>query len=523
MSRGLVVNFDDIDVELLLNVSSRNKTNLLYNDKMYPATGMNLYEEGEPDGVKVIITEEFGSDKIFIEVPSCFWFQECNYCKLQDKCKKYKLYHEKITLEDAKNCEYGKDKQRELICINDCISGFFRECIHEKLARAVETMNAALDGKRDMTGIVKPKETKGDLKKLYDKAVEFNIPENVLSYYSTRLTELCKNMDAGDSVKSVFTEHFINGTGAFNIAKKLNTDVNKVKKLINRGIISACIYMQSLHPELMVHIDENTLLCDIGLPISVCKSIDETSLSTLGDIAKLYKEDILSIPKIGKATVQRIIEVLEYGGIKHNLNKDKPTPTEDKIETPIAKAPEDEEPTINWEEKYNELLSQIKSQQEVISNQSRQIQLLQSRVSYKDKTHSTLPIKLEMDELFEDELRYNILNIINFYYKANKDNLGASRVMDIVKAIIEQNPVDDIRGDLKQKLSEAMPDGTFKNNVTPGLLSAIGFDYDKNGDGHYYVYPEGHKEYGHSISATPSDYRTSENQVSNIIKIIFGR
>ena len=142
--------------------------------------------------------------------------------------------------------------------------------------------------------------------------------------------------------------------------------------------------------------------------------------------------------------------------------------------------------------------------------------------SYKDKTNFKTPILVQGTE--HDFYPGEQKDILLEYLHEKIKNLDPyTRQYAVVKSILEANPEDGTRANIRQKLKEIFKD--FKGfklltNTQNAELRELGFTYVPCGSGHSKIYMNGDERFMVTMAGTPSDTTRGLNQVSDIAKVL---
>ena len=145
------------------------------------------------------------------------------------------------------------------------------------------------------------------------------------------------------------------------------------------------------------------------------------------------------------------------------------------------------------------------------------------RLNYNIEMYSESGVPVIMSgkekDLYPDEQREIIMEILIEYL--NKSVSEGSRRADILKSIIEANPVEGFPAKYRKIIKEAL-DGYTKFNCTKILnaLKETGIDIVEH-SGHYKIQYHSDPRYLFEAAATPSDYRVGQNAASIINKLMF--
>lgn len=131
-------------------------------------------------------------------------------------------------------------------------------------------------------------------------------------------------------------------------------------------------------------------------------------------------------------------------------------------------------------------------------------------------------IPVEVDELFDGEVLYQLLYTLDKYYKTTYEGTDhRSHRRQILESIFRCNILADTKSNLREQILSIFKTSDNYAATLPSKFRELGFTIESSGTNHFRVYPFGHKELSVTISATPSDYRSAENAATQIVNSIF--
>ena len=219
---------------------------------------------------------------------------------------------------------------------------------------------------------------------------------------------------------------------------------------------------------------------------------------------------------------------------KHIVKGEEPTHVVSTIMKSIRTAPvisirseepvteEIQEPVLSEVEMLRKQVADLEKERDELKNSLYLTKTALSNLQPGKVSKGDLYLNLTCDELFEDEVKYQILSILQYYKnQVNKGGVRITRRLAVIDNLLLNNSVPDLRAQLKDKLTNSILQ--LQNNPVKlqSSLQALGYEVEKNGQGHWFVYPKGHKEYGVSLSSTPSDVRSRRNEIARLLNILF--
>ena len=136
----------------------------------------------------------------------------------------------------------------------------------------------------------------------------------------------------------------------------------------------------------------------------------------------------------------------------------------------------------------------------------------------KDKAMGILKFGSEV-ELFDDEIREYVLEVLDDYIKKNESS-RRSRKVDVIKDIVTANGFKGVHEARRTELAKLIngADGDFKS--VESQLGNLGLTCSGTSQHQKWVY-YGDGRYTTSVSATPSDSHSTNNQLRQMIKQMF--
>ena len=136
--------------------------------------------------------------------------------------------------------------------------------------------------------------------------------------------------------------------------------------------------------------------------------------------------------------------------------------------------------------------------------------------------YGDVSLSAPVQELFTGEVKYQILSALKKYQSVFlTDKHRVTRHSEVIQSILGSNQVNDLRENMKELLSANITALQDNPSKVLSMLQQCGLTAEKNGQGHWFVYPVDHKEYGVSLSSTPGDYRTRRNEIARLLNVLF--
>ena len=152
---------------------------------------------------------------------------------------------------------------------------------------------------------------------------------------------------------------------------------------------------------------------------------------------------------------------------------------------------------------------------------SAQMQLASMQDSNCSCTDGNPILQCGLTELYAGEFKDHLLSVLSANLGACSETDYTSRRYDIFKNMLECNEVSGQQNKLRTELRRLL----LSNNIhSPNIvreLRNLGFEMVPRGSGHVQLYPIGYPQYALTLASTPSDRRTRENEISQIIKKLF--
>jgi hypothetical protein len=117
-------------------------------------------------------------------------------------------------------------------------------------------------------------------------------------------------------------------------------------------------------------------------------------------------------------------------------------------------------------------------------------------------------------ELYQDETRDFVIEALT---RSLPSMTEEGRRVDVIKAVLEENPVTGERERIEDKLGNIFHGSNKLTATMESEIRDLGFEIE-DGSKHPKVYVPGHESRKYTISKTPSDHRTRKNEFSGLRK-----
>ena len=230
---------------------------------------------------------------------------------------------------------------------------------------------------------------------------------------------------------------------------------------------------------------------------------------------KTYFVNGKPVGEMNESKCETLVKVVE-GIIKDKSNES---------DTLLKMSDDEHRQLIERNRELEDANAELRMENEGLSHKCREMEMSELKRKQKeggeDDTKNILIKKGQSaDEIYEDEMRNVIIEVLLEKYNQIKDN-GRSRKSDILKHLLDLNAVEksERRTEMEEALRDCLKEGTVKDE---GRLRKLGFTVDTTNGAHKELsYETSLGTYKEVLASTSSDIRAGKNASAIIIKTLF--